>query len=167
MRCLYIHGSDRLTVLNIGCITCRTTHNDNTKNLLHALLQLLIDHFLIRYGKITKMNTFRCILVIGSYQILINLLCHKRNHWSCCLTDFNQCCIKRHIGIDLILFHSLGPETLTAAAYIPVTHFIHKIIKYPCGFGDSVIIQVVIYFLYCRVQLGKQPLIHNRELIIF
>ena len=40
---------------------------------------------------------------------------------SCCFTDGYQRSIQSHISIDLILLHSLCPETFTASSYIPVT----------------------------------------------
>ena len=34
---LYIHGSDGLTVLDVGCISGRTSHYHNGKDFLHVV----------------------------------------------------------------------------------------------------------------------------------
>ena len=147
MGCLYIHGSDRLTVLDGSRISCGTAHYYDIKSLFHIIFQLLVDHGLICHGEITQMDTFRCVLINAAYHVLIDFFCHERDHGCCTLADLNKCRIQCHVGIDLILFHTLCPETVSAAAHIPVTHLIHKVIQYSGSLRDPVMIQMIIYLL--------------------
>jgi hypothetical protein len=113
------------------------------------------------------MNAFRSGLVDLSYQVLVDLLCHERDHRSSCLCNSYKSGVQGHIGIDLILLHALCPETLTASAHVPVTHIIYEFLESLCSLRDTVVHQVVIYCLDHGVHLGQQPLIHYRQLIIF
>ena len=113
------------------------------------------------------MDTLRSIFIHASYQVLIDVFCHERDHRSCCLGDGYQCMVQSHVSIDLILLHSLCPETLTASSYIPVTQIIYEVLKHTCCLWDSVIAKIIIYIFYHCVHLGEDPLIHNRKFIIF
>ena len=107
------------------------------------------------------MDTLRRSLIDGSYQILVDLFCHERDHRRSSFADLYQCCIKRHIGIDLILLHSLRPETLTASSDIPVAHVIYKLLQRSCSLRDLVVRQVLVYFCDHCVQLGQKPFVHD------
>ena len=113
------------------------------------------------------MNTFRCILVPGAHQVPVDLLRHEGNHGRRRLAYGNQGSVQRHIGIDLILLHALGPETLPAPAHIPVAHLFHKILQGLCRLRDPVFIQIPVHLSHHRVQPGKQPFIHHRKLLVF
>ena len=113
------------------------------------------------------MDTFRSALVHASYQVLIDLFCHERDHRRCRLTDLNQCCVQSHVSIDLILFHSLSPETFTASSYIPVTHIVYEALKCLCSLRDLVVGQVIVYCLDCGIELRQKPFIHNGQLVVF
>ena len=89
--------------------------------------------------------------VDGAYQVLVDLLGHERNHGSRCLGNGHQRGVKGHVGIDLILLHSLCPETLTASSYVPVAHVVHEILEGSCSLGDPVVGQIVVYLLHCGV----------------
>ena len=86
------------------------------------------------------MDTFRSIFVNTSYQVLVDFLCDERNHRRCRLADGYQSSIQSHISVDLILFHSLCPETFAASSYIPVAHVIYKFLKSSGCFRDLIII---------------------------
>ena len=113
------------------------------------------------------MDTLRSIFIHASYQVLIDVFCHERDHRSCCLGDGYQCMVQSHVSIDLILLHSLCPETFTASSYIPVTQIIYEILKHTCCLWDSVIAKIIIYIFYHCVHLGEDPLIHNQKFIVF
>ena len=146
MVCLYIHRADRLTVLDVCRITCCTTHDNDLQDLFHILFQLLVDVLFICCREVAKVDALRCALVNAAYQILIDLLCHERDHRRSALADRHKRCVKRHISVDLILLHAFCPETFTASSDIPVAHLIHKVVQYPCSLRDPVMIQVVIHF---------------------
>ena len=112
------------------------------------------------------MYGFRCIFIHRAHQIGIDLICHERNHGGCCLCSCHQCLIKGHIGIDLILFHALCPETLTAAANVPVTHIIYEALQSLCCFRDPVIAKILIHALHHGIHLRQEPLVHNGKLLI-
>ena len=112
------------------------------------------------------MNTFRSIFVDTAYQIAVDILCHKRNHRSCCLRDGHQSCIQCHISIDFILGHTFCPETLPAPSDIPVAHLIHKILQRSRTLRNPVVFQILIHTFYYRIQLRQQPFVHNRQLVI-
>ena len=44
---LDIHLADRLSVLDICCISCCTSQNNDLQDLVHSYLELWIDHLLI------------------------------------------------------------------------------------------------------------------------
>ena len=154
MVCFYEHAADRLTVLDVGGITARTSHNNDIQNLLHILFKLPVNQLFICHREVTQMNTLRSGLVNAAHQILINILGHERNHRSCALGNRNKCGIKCHVSIDLILLHALCPETLTASSDIPVTHIIHKALQCSCSFGNLVMIQILIHFDNHGIQLA-------------
>ena len=120
LRCLDIHGADRLTVLDRRGVSAGTSENDNLQHLVHILFELRIDLRLIRHRIPAEMNALRRILLDAAHDVLINLLRHERNHRRGAQADVLQRGVQRLIGIDLVLLHALCPETLSAAAHIPV-----------------------------------------------
>ncbi|CDA06634.1 unknown [Blautia sp. CAG:257] len=112
------------------------------------------------------MDTFRSRRIYASYKVLVHILCHKRNHRSCSLGDCHKSCVQGHVCIDLILLHSLCPETLTASSYIPVTHFVHKFLKCSCTLRNFVGSKVFVNSFYHRIQLAEKPFVHNRKAVI-
>ena len=102
------------------------------------------------------MYTLRCVLVYTSHEILVDIFCHERNHRRGCLADSDKRCIKRHISIDLILFHAFCPETFTASSHIPVAHVVHKILERSCCLRYAVIVHdrqfVVFQRIFCRIE---------------
>ena len=126
-----------------------------------------MDNYPVEAMRSSQITLFNKLGIIISTQypndnnVLIDLLCHERDHWCCCLTDGNQTGVKCHVCIDLILLHALCPETFTAAAYIPVAHVINKSIQSLCCLRNTVVCQIVIHILYSRIEAGKNPLIHN------
>ena len=121
---------------------------------------------LINGREVAEVDALRSRLIDGSYQVLVDLLCHERDHRSCCLTDRHECCVKSHVSVDLILLHALCPETLTASSDVPVAHVIDEIIQRSCSLRNAVIGKVVIHFLNHRIQLGEQPFVHHGKLLI-
>src|SRR5699024_4436781 len=67
---------------------------------------------------------------------------------------------------DLILFHSLCPETLTASSDIPVAHVVNKFLKRTGSFRDPVVSEMIVHVFYHSIHLGQEPLIHNGKLVI-
>ena len=112
------------------------------------------------------MNALRSRLIHGAHQILIDILCHKRNHRRRTLADRHKRCVECHVRVDLILLHALCPETLTASSDVPVAHVIDEIIQRSCSLRNAVIGKVVIHFLNHRIQLGEQPFVHHGKLLI-
>ena len=127
-RCFYIHIADRLSVFDICTVSCRTAKYNDFQYFCHIFLKFRIDHCLVNNREVTQMDTFRSIFINTSYQVLVNIFCHERNHRSGCLADRYQCGIQCHIRIDLILLHAFCPETLTASSDIPVTHLIYELL---------------------------------------
>ena len=113
------------------------------------------------------MDTFRCVLVNASHKVLVDILCHERNHRRCCFCSGHKGSVQGHISIDLILLHTFCPETLTASSHIPVAHLIHKVLQRAGCLRDAVVCQVVIHGLHQGVEPGQQPFIHNRKLVVF
>ena len=161
-----IHLADRLSVLDIGGISAGTSDHDRLQYNLHISLKLRVNMCLIHLREVTQMYALRCTWINRAYQIAVNILSHKWDHWCSRFGDRNKCGIKSHISIDLILLHSLCPETLTAATYIPVTHLIHKLLQCSCCLRDTICSQIFIHSLNGTVQTGQKPFIHNRKLVI-
>ena len=135
--------------------------------MFHIIFQFFVDPLFICSREITQVYAFRGIFINTSYKVLVNILCHERNHRGSHFGNGHQCGIQCHICIDFILFHSFCPETLAASSYIPVTHVIHELLKRSCSFRNPVICQIIIYRLNYRIQLGQQPFVHNGQFIIF
>ena len=93
------------------------------------------------------MDALRSRLIDIAHQILVDLLRHKRNQRRSHLADGHKRGVKGHIGINLILFHALCPETLTASSHIPVAHVIHKLLKCSGRLRDLVIAQIGVHGL--------------------
>ena len=106
---------------------------------------------LINGREVAEVDALRSRLIDGSYQVLVDLLCHERDHRSCCLTDRHECCVKSHVSVDLILLHALCPETLTASSYIPVAHVIHELLECSCCLRDAVVCKIIIHCLNSRI----------------
>ena len=102
----------------------------------------------------------------AAHDILVDLLSHEGDHGSCALADVDQCSVQSHVRVDLVLLHALGPEAVTAAADIPVGHLVHECLQSGSRLGDPVLIQVRIRVPDHSVHAGKQPLIHDAELVI-
>ena len=99
-------------------------------------------------------------------QILVNLLTHKRNHRRGRLRDRDQRRVERHKRIDLILLHALCPETVAAAAHVPVRHVFDKFLEYGSRLRNSVVREVLIRVADHAVHLREQPLVHDREFLV-
>ena len=134
--------------------------------MVHICFQIFVDPFFVGNREVTQMDAFRSIFIDASYQVLVDIFGHERNHRSSNFGDGYQGSIQCHIGIDLILFHSFCPETFTASSYIPVTHIIYEFLQCSCCFRDPVVVQVVVYGLDHGIQFGQQPFVHNRQFII-
>ena len=117
---LHIHPGNGLAVLDIGRIPGRTSHDNHLQHFIHVGFQLRINPGLIHLREVAQVYTFRRVPVHFSHDILVNLLCHKRNHGSSRLCHGHKGRVQGHEGINLILLHSLCPEALTASAHIPV-----------------------------------------------
>ena len=112
------------------------------------------------------MDTDRSCLIYAAYKVSVNAFCHKRNHRCCCLAKCYKCCVKSHISINLILLHTLSPESFTASSYIPVRKLIYEIFKRSCCLCNLVVGKIIINSLNKSIKLRKNPFIHNWKLII-
>ena len=90
---LHIHGTDRLTVLDVCSISAGTAKNNHLQHFFHIIFQFLIDPLFLHCREVAEMDTLRCSLINTSYQILINIFCHKRDQRSCCLGNGHKSCI--------------------------------------------------------------------------
>ena len=97
---------------------------------------------LIHLREITQVYTFRRIPVHLSHDILVNLLCHKRNHGSSRLCHGHKGRVQGHEGINLILLHSLCPEAVrgfflhTSCSYRPRSPAMLLLPPESCSFQD-------------------------------
>ena len=123
------------------------SQNYDLQKFFHVCFQIFVDPCFVYSWEVAEMDTLRSIFIHASYQVLIDVFCHERDHRSCCLGDGYQCMVQSHVSIDLILLHSLCPETFTASSYIPVTHLIYKFLECSCCFRDLVVSQVIVYSL--------------------
>ena len=99
-------------------------------------------------------------------QILVNLLAHKRNHRRSRLRDRDQRRVERHERIDLILLHALCPETVAAAAHIPVRHVVDKLLEHRSGLRNFICREIFVRIPHHAVHLREQPLVHDREFLV-
>ena len=122
--------------------------------MIHIGLQIGVDHGLVRFREQAQMNALRLLREVSYHQILINVFRHERDKRSGDLAQGDEAGVQRHVGADLVLLHSLRPETFTAAADIPVAQIIHKLLQGTAGFRDLVIGHAVVHRLDQGVQLG-------------
>ena len=164
--CFHEHLSDGLAVLDVGGIAARTAHNHQLQYMFHVAFQLRINVRLIRLRKIAQMDALRRFRIDAAYQVPVDLLRHKRDQRRGCLCHGHKGGIQGHIGVDLILFHALCPETLPASAHIPVAHVFYKFLERAGAFRNPVILQIAVHGLYQRVQLGEEPFVHHGQGVI-
>ena len=93
------------------------------------------------------MDCLFCGLVQIYHEILINLLGHEGYHRGCGLRYLCKAGIQGHVGVYLVLFHSLSPITLAAEPDIPIRELVHEGLEELCGFSNLVFIQGLIRFL--------------------
>ena len=164
--CLYIHVTDRLTVLH-GCGISRcTTEQYHVQYLIHVLLEGRVDHRRVGLRETAEMNGCLRRRIHAAYQVTVDGLGDERNHRCRYLRECYQCGIKRHVGIDLILLHALRPEALSRTTHIPVRHVVDEILHRVRGLRDTEVREVVIDFADHGVQLTEQPAVHDAELRI-
>src|SRR5699024_4119113 len=111
-----------------------------------------------------QMDTLRSVCIDTAHKVLIYLFCHERDHRGRRLGDGHESCVQRHICVDLILLHSLCPETLAASSDIPVAHVVNEFLQCARRLRNPVICQIAVHVFHHCVHLGEEPLIHNREL---
>ena len=71
----------------------RALGNNHLQHFFHVIFQFLIDPLFLHCREVAEMDTLRCSLINTSYQILINIFCHKRDQRSCCLGNGHKSCI--------------------------------------------------------------------------
>ena len=112
------------------------------------------------------MNRFGSVFLDSSHNVLIDLLRHEGDHRSRALAEVLQRFIKGHVGVDLVLLHAACPETVPAAADIPVGHVVHKAFQRSCRFGNPVGVKVTVHVADHGIHTADQPFVHDRELIV-
>ena len=138
---LHEHGSDGLAVLDVGRVSAGTSHHDDVQNLFHVLFQLLIHKCRIRLRIIAQMHALRCVFIQPSDQIQIDFLRHEGNHGRGKLCQGDQGGIQGHVGVDLVLLHTLCPEALAASSHVPVAALVHEILQGSRSLRNLVVIQ--------------------------
>ena len=150
--CFDIEVCYRLTVLDVGCVACSASEDNNLQYEVHIRFKLCIDECFVCSGIIAEMYALRRIFINAAYEISVDALGNERNHRSSSLYCCNQRRIKSHVRVDLILFHTLRPEALTTAAYIPITELVNKLLQSLCSFGNFIRRKVSVYFLHHGVK---------------
>ena len=112
------------------------------------------------------MDGFLGILIHGADHVLVDGLRHEGDEGCCTEDGILQCGEQGHVGIDLVLLHTLGPETLTAPSYIPVGEVVHKYLQSLAGLRDPVLGHVGIHIPDHGVHLGEDPAVHNPKLLL-
>ncbi len=112
------------------------------------------------------MDGLRRILLDAPDDVLVDLLGHEGDHGCCAQADRLQRRVQRQEGVDLVLLHALCPESLSAAAHVPVGHVVHKVLKDRSGLRDLVGGKVRIRIPDHRVHPGEEPPVHDREAVI-
>ena len=97
-------------------------------------------------------------------QILINVLRHEGHEGRDDLGQGDQHVVQSGESGFLGVVHTLAPETLAAAAHVPVAQVIHKLGDGAGGFGDQEVGQVFIHGLDQLVQTAEDPLVHQGQL---
>ena len=112
------------------------------------------------------MDTLGSRGIDAPYDVLVDLLRHEGDHRSGAFADVHQRGVQRHVGIDLVLLHALGPEAVAAAADIPVGHLVHEALQRGCCLGDPVLVEIRVRILDHRIHSGQQPLVHDGQFVI-
>ena len=109
------------------------------------------------------MHAFRRVGIHGDHQILVNILRHEGYKGRDDLAQRHQHVVQGDKGGFLGLVHALAPETLTAAAHIPVAQVVHHVGDGPGGLGNVIIAQVVVHVPDGAVQTAQDPLVHQGQ----
>ena len=116
--------------------------------------------------KIAKMHGLRRRLVDAAHEVLVDGLRHERDHRRSGLDRRHERRVERHVGIDLVLFHALRPETAAAAAHVPVGELIDKLLQRLGGLGHMVAREIFIHVLDHRIEAREAPFIHDGQLVV-
>ena len=90
------------------------------------------------------MHRFRSLVIIGSYEVLVDFLSNKRHHRSCRLGDGNETGPESHICIYFVLLHALSPEAFSGPADIPVGQLVNEGIESIGSLGNPVTSQILV-----------------------
>ena len=102
--------------------------------------------------EIAKVDGLWCGCIESAYQVAVDILGHERDHRSRRLCYGNESGVKSHIGVYLVLRHSLRPVTFASASYVPVGKLVHKVLKDLCRLGDPVIGKMLVASFYGGVE---------------
>ena len=142
-----VHLADRLAVLDAARVADRAAENDDFEQVIHVLLELLVDHVLIRRRIAAEVDRLRCIFVDRADEVLVDFLCHKRDRRCRKPAQCREAGVERLIGVDLVLLHAGCPESRAASADVPVGHVVDELLHRLAGLCDLVVAIVRIDFL--------------------
>ena len=109
------------------------------------------------------MHRYGCRLINRANEVAIDILGHEGNEGRRCLSDGYEGGIEGEICVNLIGGHTLDPEALAAAAYVPVGKLVNKALKHARSLGNLVCAEVLVGSLDGGIELREYPLVHNRE----
>ena len=75
--------------------------------------------------------------------------------------------IERSVCSRLVVGHVAAPETVAAAANVPVGEYVGKFLNGARTLGYLIAREVLVDELYEAVEFGEYPLVHQRELAVF
>ena len=153
-----------LANLHIRHVAAGAAGLNDLEQRFHVLLQLRVHVLLLVGGEIAEMHALRRVLIRGTHEVLIHILGHERRIRRKQLAQRHEHVIERGERGFLAAFHALAPEALAAAADVPVGQLVHKRGDGAAGLGDLIGFQPLVDKLDERVELGEQPLIHQRQL---
>ena len=151
------HAGERLAHLQAAFAAAAAAENNDLQQIAHVLFQLGVDIPLVADREIRHMDGDRRVLIDGADEIAIHALGHeRRKRRSQAAHRLQNCDRASQTRLALSLCHALAPETLAAAAHIPVGQIVHKVRHGAGGLGDLVFIQVARPRSWTRVvQAGR------------
>ena len=106
------------------------------------------------------------VFVKVAHQILINAFGNERHIRRGKLGKRRKDGVQRDVSRLLVLRPLAAPIALPPSAHVPVAHLVGKLLDCARGFGNFVFIQPFVDCFYQRIEFGKNPPVHDRQLAV-
>ena len=161
------HFGQRLAVFEGAGVARGAAEHDDVEHGIHARFQVFIDGGLVAGGKGAHVHGFGRFRIKGGDEVLIDLFGKEGSEGRGQLGEGDEHGVQRGVCRRLVFRHALAPIALAAAAHIPVGEHVGKFLQGAGGVGDVIGGEAFVYRPDEGIQLGQDPLVHQRQFAAF